>query len=135
MTTHLRTAAATAGLLAMLSVPAAAWAAFAWREGVEELADALPSGGDGSLGIVDGILALTIYPGGIVQGTYSLADQGGFRGVSGGLKGDRIWLDIGGGMHAMQVSGTFRDGVLDTVVIEAGPDIVHFRSVAPASRS
>lgn len=129
MTTHLRTAAATAGLLAMLSVPAAAWAdASAPQHYQLKTCEVI----ERQAGEFDGILALTIYPGGIVQGTYSLADQGGFRGVSGGLKGDRIWLDIGGGMHAMQVSGTFRDGVLDTIVIRPGANLEHFVSAGPA---
>jgi hypothetical protein len=129
MTMHLRTAAAAAGLLAMLSAPAAAWAdastpqhyQLKTREVIEHQA-----------GEFDGILAMTIYPGGIVQGTYWLADQGSFRTVSGGLSGDRIWLDLGGTSDAMHVSGTFRDGVLDTVVVQPGPDVEHFRSAGPA---
>jgi hypothetical protein len=128
MTSHLRIAAAAAGFLAILSVPAAAWAdasapqhyQLKTREVIEHEA-----------GEYDGVLSMTIYPGGIVQRTYWL-DEGGYRGVVGGLEGDHIWLELGGTIDAMKVSGTFRDGVLDTIVIRPGANLEHFVSAGPA---
>jgi hypothetical protein len=59
-------------------------------------------------GEYDGQLRLTITAGGIVSGTY-LPSDGGVRVVSGGAKGDNIWLDIGfkGNWH---ITGTIRNG-------------------------
>lgn len=61
-----------------------------------------------SAGEYDGTLRLTINPNGIVSGTY-IPSNGGPRIVSGGVKGDNIWLDFGfnGRMH---VEGTIRNG-------------------------
>ena len=59
-------------------------------------------------GEYDGQLRLTINAEGIVSGTY-LPSDGGRKTVSGGVKGDDIWLDIGfrGNWH---VTGTIRNG-------------------------
>jgi hypothetical protein len=64
-----------------------------------------------SAGAYEGTLYLNISKDGIVQGTYREADASGLRDVTGGLDGDKIWLQIGnrGGMH---ITGTYIDGVI-----------------------
>jgi hypothetical protein len=128
MTTTIRTAAATAAVVAALALPLASQAATT-TTGAEpqhysfqtELTDRYHAGA------FDGTLALTIYPSGIVQGSYRPSD-GGATNVTGGLTGKDIWLDIGwhGRLH---LSGTFENGVLKTIAAIPGPDVYEFDSV------
>jgi hypothetical protein len=78
-------------------------------------------------GEYDGTLTLTVYPNGIVQGTY-LPFDGSYRSVTGGIKGRNIWLDIGenGRLH---LTGTFEHGILNSVVQKPGPDVTTFDAV------
>jgi hypothetical protein len=64
-----------------------------------------------SAGAFEGTLFLNISKDGIVQGSYRQADSSGLRDVTGGLDGDKIWLQIGerGGMH---ITGTYIDGIV-----------------------
>jgi hypothetical protein len=80
-------------------------------------------------GEYQGQLALTIYPSGIVQGNYRPYD-GGFRTVTGGLDGKRIWLDLGVD-HPLHLTGTFSNGVLETTANVPGPERFTFESVQP----
>jgi hypothetical protein len=55
-----------------------------------------------------GTLNLTIAKDGSLSGIYRPEDTGMFRTVTGGLDGDRVWLDLGyDGPH---ITGTLRDG-------------------------
>jgi hypothetical protein len=55
-----------------------------------------------------GTLNLDIGKDGALNGYYRFADSGTFQAVTGGLDGDRIWLDLGSaGLH---VTGTLTDG-------------------------
>jgi hypothetical protein len=83
---------------------------------------------DHHAGEYDGRLALTIYPNGIVQGNYFPSD-GGVRNVTGGLTGTSIWLDIGW-LGQLHLTGTFKNGVLETVAAIPGPDTYTFESTS-----
>lgn len=75
-------------------------------------------------GEVDGTLKITIFSSGIVQGQYFEGSQTGSHDVTGGVKGDNIWLHIAALNTAdeLQLTGTFKNGVLDmtTTLSEAG---------------
>jgi hypothetical protein len=75
-------------------------------------------------GEVDGTLKITIFPSGIVQGQYFEGSQTGSHDVTGGVKGDNIWLHIAAlnPREELQLTGTFKSGVLDmtTALSEAG---------------
>jgi hypothetical protein len=131
MTTTIRNAAATAGLLAALALPLTAQAATTTTTEPQRYTLQTRYFDQYHAGEYDGSLALTIYPGGIVQGTYRL-DGGSFRTVTGGLDaGNRIWLDIGDGAFPLHLSGTFRDGALETVASTPGPDRFTLESITP----
>ena len=61
-----------------------------------------------SAGEYDGQMRLVIDANGIVSGTYVPSD-GGPRPVTGGVTGDKIWLDFGAG-NQWHVTGTIRNG-------------------------
>jgi hypothetical protein len=128
MTKTIRSAAAAAGLFAALAFPVASQAATTTAQPRHyDLRTSLTD--RYHAGQYEGRLALTIYPNGIVQGTY-LPSDGGVRDVSGGLTGTNIWLEIGtvGGMRQLRLTGTFKNGVLDTVAAIPGPDTYTFES-------
>ena len=76
-------------------------------------------------GEYDGTMRLTVYPSGIVSGTFR-NDEGGIREVTGGVDGSSIWLDIGGAFHALHLDGTLKDGVIKAVANIPGPDTYTF---------
>jgi hypothetical protein len=124
MTSSLRTAAAAAVLVAALAAPAASLAATTSSTPPQHFDLQTRMVDTYRAGEFDGTLALTIYPSGIVQGTYRPTD-GGFRTVTGGLDGRNIWLEIG--MNGrVRVIGTFEHGVLHSVVQIPGPNTVTF---------
>jgi hypothetical protein len=59
-------------------------------------------------GSLDGQLRIRVSPGGIVQGIYRPVD-GGIQSVTGGITGNKIWLDLADG-GALHVTGTLKDG-------------------------
>jgi hypothetical protein len=75
-------------------------------------------------GEVDGTLKITIFASGIVRGQYFEGSETGAHDVTGGVKGDNIWLHIAALNSAddLQLTGTFKNGVLDmtTALSEAG---------------
>jgi hypothetical protein len=128
MNKTIRSAAAAAALLAALALPVTAQAATTTAAQPQHY-DLQTSITDRyHAGAYEGRLTLTIYPNGIVQGTY-LPSDGGARSVSGGLTGTNIWLDIGM-MGRLHLSGTFKDGVLETTAAIPGPDTYTFKSVS-----
>jgi hypothetical protein len=66
-----------------------------------------------SAGEYDGRLRLNIAPDGIVSGNF-MTSEGQLAGVSGGLSGTKIWLQIGTGVRGRIFTGTFVDGKLET---------------------
>lgn len=128
MTKTIRIAVATAGILATAALPLASPAATTTSAVPRHYTLQTQLIESHHAGAYEGTLALTIYPSGIVQGTYRPAD-GGFTSVTGGLSGKDIWLDLGlrGRLH---VTGTFENGVLRTVAAIPGPDVYEFDSVA-----
>jgi hypothetical protein len=73
-----------------------------------------------------GRMTLNVYPSGIVNGYY-FPDGGLVRNVTGGLDGDKIWLNIGG-VDSLRLNGTLKDGVLKTTAFIPGPDTWLFES-------
>ena len=66
------------------------------------------------VGEFDGALQLRVSTDGIVSGFYRPADAPRFIPVSGGVTGDRLWLEIGTfAAHPMHFNGTFRNGKID----------------------
>jgi hypothetical protein len=128
MRTTLRTAAATAGILTAFALPLAARAATTTSTQPQRYTLHTQLTDQYHAGAYEGTLALTIYPDGIVQGTYRPSD-GRITSVTGGLTGKNIWLDIGpaGRLH---LNGTFENGVLKTVAAIPGPDTYELDSVA-----
>ncbi|HEX3464124.1 MAG TPA: hypothetical protein VHS78_08775 [Candidatus Elarobacter sp.] len=129
MTSKIRSAAAAAAMLAALAVPAGAFAATTTSAQTQSYTFPTTLTDRYHAGEYDGLLRLHISPGGIVQGTYQPSD-GGIRSVTGGLDGKNIWLDIGGGIHALHVTGTFQNGVLRTTAALPGPDLYEFDSAS-----
>jgi hypothetical protein len=133
----IRNAAAAAGLLAALAVPLASSA-----QTTTTTTTALPQRytmqtqyfDDWNAGAYVGTLALTVYPSGVVQGTYHDASAGGFKTVVGGLdEKSHIWLDIGNGAEPLRLYGTFKDGVLKTIArATSAANTHHFESVSVA---
>lgn len=126
----LRIAAATAGVCAAGAFPLAAFAAtttdvaplhYQMQSHLVERYGA---------GEYQGRLSLTVYPSGIVQGLYR-PDDGGFRTVTGGIDGTKIWLDIGL-TRPLHLTGTFSDGKLDMIASIPSPDTYTFKA-APIS--
>ena len=126
MNKTIRSAAAAAGLLAALALPVASQAATTTSAPPQHYDLQTRIIDQHHAGEYDGRLALTIYPNGIVQGTY-LPSDGGVRNVTGGVTGTNIWLDIGS-MGQLHVSGTFKNGVLETIAAIPGPDTYTFES-------
>ncbi|MEA2689183.1 MAG: hypothetical protein QOD51_1790 [Candidatus Eremiobacteraeota bacterium] len=128
MTNTIRTAVAAAGILATAALPLASQAASTTNAAPQRYTLQTQLTDSHHVGAYEGTLALTIYPSGIVQGTYRPAD-GGYSSVTGGLTGKDIWLDLGqrGRLH---LTGTFENGVLKTVAAIPGPDVYEFDSVA-----
>jgi hypothetical protein len=62
-------------------------------------------------GAFGGTLNLDIFGDGIVTGFYRADDTVTLRQVTGGLSGDRIWIDLG--FDRGYISGTYRDGKID----------------------
>ncbi len=134
MITNLRNAAAAAGLLAALALPLAAQAATTTSAAPQHYDLHTRSFDQYHAGEYDGVLALTVYPDGIVQGTYRAEDGGRIQVVTGGLSdGNRIWLDIGSGADPLHLSGTFRNGALEAVASTPGPDRFTLESVPARS--
>ena len=132
MTKTIRTAAAAAALLGALALPLAAQAASTTTAPAQHYQLQTRRFDRLHAGEYDGQLALTVYPNGIVQGTYRPSD-GSFDTVTGGLNGKTIWLDIGMA-HPLHLTGTFTNGVLATTVNIPGPDSYTFESVETAKR-
>jgi hypothetical protein len=115
-----RKATTAAALLAALALPIAANAATTSSAEAQQytfethLTQAMHAGEYG------GTLHMTIEPNGIITGWYRPSD-GGVRNVTGGLSGNQIWFDIGG-IHALHLEGTFKNGVIDAAANVPGPD-------------
>ncbi len=91
-TSGLLRAAASAAILAFGTIPVAAGATSAQPQTLQ-LQTALTEL-YGSPFPYTGTLRLTIYPNGIVHGYYMPTD-GSWQNVTGGITGNRIWLDLG----------------------------------------
>lgn len=126
MTTSIRAAAAAAGLLAALALPVASRAATTSSAPPQSYTLHTQLSDRFHAGAFVGTLVMTIYPSGIVQGTYR-PDDGGYRTVTGGVSGDQIWLDIGM-ERPLHVTGTFKNGVLQTVAQIPGLNTYTFES-------
>ncbi|HEY0613874.1 MAG TPA: hypothetical protein VGC96_04495 [Candidatus Elarobacter sp.] len=124
----IRTAAATAGLLAALALPAAAPAATSTSAQPQSYTFQTRLAGRYEAGEHQGTLTVTIAPDGIVRGYYRPLD-GGIKTVTGGLTGKDIWLDIGD-VHPLHVAGTLQNGVLRTVASIPGSDVYEFDSIS-----
>ena len=85
-----------------------------------------------SAGEYDGRLRLNIAPDGIVTGNF-MTTEGQVAGVSGGLSGTKIWLQIGNGVRGRIYSGTFVDGKLETTGSGHGLHVWNFEG-KPALR-
>jgi hypothetical protein len=127
MTSKIRTTAAAAGMLAALALPASALAATTTTAQTQQYTIPTKLTDRYHAGEYDGVLRLRISPDGIVQGTYQPSD-GGLVSVTGGLDGRQIWLDVGNGIRALHLTGTFRNGVLRTTAAIPGPDLYEFDS-------
>jgi hypothetical protein len=132
MNTPFRTAALV-GLVAALILPAAASAAppvpaghylLKTREVVENHA-----------GEYDGVISMTVYPDGGIQGTYRLQDEPTIHDVVGSVTPDgNLWLDLGGATGGGEhIYGTFHNGVIQATVNRPGVDLVTFQSTGPAA--
>jgi hypothetical protein len=128
MTSKIRSAAVAAALLGALALPASALAATTSTAQTQSYTIPTKLTDRYHAGEYDGLLRLRISPDGIVQGTYQPSD-GGIVEVTGGLDGKNdIWLDLGNGIRALHVTGTFRNGVLQTTAAIPGPDLYEFDS-------
>ena len=123
----IRSAAAAAGVIAALALPLASQAATTTTAAPQHYQFQTRMSDRLHAGEYDGQLALTVYPSGIVQGTYRPA-EGDIRAVTGGVDGKNIWLDIGMD-RPLHLTGTFTNGVLLTVAQIPGPDTYTFESV------
>ncbi len=83
-------------------------------------------------GEYDGTLNLNIGADGIVNGYYREEDTGKFRQVTGGISGDRIWLDLGyDGPH---LNGTYKDGKIVAYTPIIGPQPYKFTATPEATQ-
>lgn len=128
MTSKIRSAAAAAALLGALAIPAIAPAATTATAQTQSYTIPTKLTDRYHAGEYDGLLRLRISPDGIVQGTYQPSD-GGILSVTGGLGAkNTIWLDVGNGIRALHVTGTFENGVLRTTAAIPGPDVYELDS-------
>ena len=132
MTKTIRTAAAAAGVIAALALPLSSQAATTVSAPPQHYQFQTRMSDRLHAGEYDGQLTLTVYPNGIVQGSYR-PSEGGIRTVTGGLDGKNIWLDIGMD-RPLHLTGTFTNGVLVTVAQIPGPDTYTFESVDSANQ-
>jgi hypothetical protein len=132
MLNTIRNAAIAAGLTAALLAPLAASAAT--TDGpAQQYTMHTRYFSPREAGEYDGVLRLTVYPSGIVQGTYRDEYEGGFKTVTGGLdRQNHIWLDIGG-LRPMRLYGTFENGVLRATRNSPDPREHYFESVPVAA--
>jgi hypothetical protein len=73
------------------------------------------------VGAFEGRLTLTISPDGIVSGFYRPADGTRLSDVTGGLDGNRIWLDLGqGGLS--HIDGTYDGRTINGGIYVSGQD-------------
>lgn len=85
-----------------------------------------------SAGEYDGRLRLNVSPDGIVNGTFQTS-EGEVTGVSGGLQGTKIWLQIGNGVRGRIFTGTFVNGKLEMTAPGHGLHVWNFEG-KPALR-
>ncbi len=112
MRTFIRAAAACAAVLAGAGAPLAGFAATASTAQPQHYAFQTELTDRYHAGAYVGTLALTVYPDGIVNGTYR-PDNGAFHTVTGGVEGTSIWLDVGS-LPNLHLTGTLQNGVLRT---------------------
>jgi hypothetical protein len=130
MKTSLRAAAGTVALLGALAFPLAASAAMSASGAAQRYTFQTQYFDRYHAGEYDGMMALTVYPSGIVQGTYHDMSAGDIKTVTGGIDAQsRIWLDIGNGPRPLRLYGTFKDGQLRATANIPGPDVRTFQSV------
>jgi hypothetical protein len=135
MKTSFLATATAAALLAALALPLAASAATSATGAPQRYSFQTQYFDRFHAGEYDGLMALTVYPSGIVQGTYHDQSAGDIKMVTGGIdQQNRIWLDIGNGARALRLYGTFKDGALRTTANVPGPDVHVFQSVAMANQ-
>ena len=127
MRNHLKIAASALGLIGALSLPVQAPAATSTTS-TEPVRFAMQTSyyDTRTPGAFLGRMTLNVYPSGIVNGYY-FPDNGQVRNVTGGLDGDKIWLNIGG-VDSLRLNGTLKDGVLKTFAFIPGPDTWVFES-------
>ena len=87
-----------------------------------------------SAGEYVGRMTLHFYADGTVNGTYRDEFAGGFRSVSGGLNGSKLWLSFGGRRNH-QFTGTIgRGGIITGSLTNwRGPNVYTFRAVPSTS--
>jgi len=124
MTTIIRKATMATALLAALALPIASQAATTTNASPQRYVFQTRMTESLHAGEYDGTLRLTVYPSGIVSGTFQPSD-GGARTVSGGMSGTQIWLDIGM-QRSVHLEGTLKNGVLQATANIPGPDIYTF---------
>jgi hypothetical protein len=108
--TNLLKGAAFAAVLGLAAVPAVSPAAVARPNApIQENYDTSITPIFGFEFPVTGQLQLQVYPNGIVQGYYQPAYDPQFIPVTGGERGNAVWIDIGT-MGRIHVDGTVRDG-------------------------
>ncbi len=104
-------ALATTMLLTPLAAPVGAKAAEAERayQLQTRIVEQAPSVGE-----FDGSLQLRVSVEGVVSGYYRPDDNPRFVPVTGGVKGDRFWLEIGSRRTSLErFNGVFKDGRID----------------------
>ncbi len=125
MTTILRNAAATGALLAALALPVGSQAATTSTSTPQSYVFQTRLTESLHPGEYDGTMRVTLYPSGIVSGTFQ-DSEGHVRNVAGGFDGTAIWLDIGGTAHTVHLDGTFKNGVISATANIPGPDTYTF---------
>lgn len=109
MNTHIRSALVAASFGALVGLPHAALAqADQHYQLTARILEVTPGVGE-----YDGALQLTIGRDGIVNGYYRPND-GRFVAVTGGLQGDRLWLQIGAfAAEPLEFTGTLKGGTIE----------------------
>jgi hypothetical protein len=128
MYTMIRRATTAAALLAALALPVASQAATTTSAGPQHYVFQTRTTESNHAGEYDGTLNLTVYPNGIASGWFRFNDAGDVRDVSGSVTGTKIWLDIGGALHSVQIQGTLKDGVIDATENIPGPNVYTFHA-------